>query len=628
MTGRAARLAGDLRALGAGAPFRAGDEASKRLGGHALVSRAVRRRAGPAEASRPVFRFPEPPPEAARRAREEADRIASGNVVLFGRSVVVADRPEWHAVIDGPDEWPRVPWWKVDLRSHHRPGDVKWAWELGRHRHLVTLARACATPDPDPAWAETLDDHLSSWIDQNPPEIGVHWASNLEIALRAVAWLEIVGRAGDVLPPELRAALDRHLRHAGHHLVADLPYTLSTMRNNHVLGDAVGLVALGLAFGDDPAARRWHRLGDRLLARYVPRIVFADGAMTEDSVSYHRFVVELLSVRVLLGRPAPGVVRRLTAAAQFLCRLGVEDGEVPQYGDWDEGRAVTATGDPHDLRGSARLALALVGRGAPEHWRTEHDEVGWWARPGEPLPPEPAQDGGHDVGGGMARAHLGPFRVWLKAGGGSSHGHADRCSVAIREVDPWVVGDPGTGSYNGDARERDFLRSSCAHAVVSLDGQDQLVPHRNFRWRHTATGRVGPPVRVGETVVLWGAHDAYRRLTPARRIARTVVLHADGLEVRDWIEGPTGVRHQLTVPLPPKPGPSEVVGPPGTRIAESLWSATYGEVQPSERLVHTGSVDGSLTWQVGSPPAVAVSVEWGDGLVALVVGDLRSELVL
>jgi hypothetical protein len=628
LAARLAHVAGDVRALGAGAPARGLYEASKRLGGHQLRYQALTRGNGAVPRSQAAFRFPAPTATAVERARRRADEIADGDVVLFGRTFALGPEPDWHAIRQAPGAWPAEPWWRIDLRGPDRPGDVKWAWELGRHRHLVVLARGCATPDPDPRWAEVLHTHLRSWFEQNPPETGVHWASNLEIALRALAWLEVQARLGDALAEDVRSAMDRQLHHSALHLLAELPYTLSTMRNNHVLGDAVGLVALGRAFAGHPGADRWERRGDKLLARHTPRIVRGDGSMSEDSLSYHRFVMELLAVRVLIGDPPPVVVQRLGLAARFLCRLGGLDGPVPQYGDWDEARALTSTNDPHDLAGSIRLALALAGRGAPPAWRDEHDEAAWYARPGDAAVPDPAQEAGHDIGGGMARAAMGPFTVWLKAGGGPSHGHADRCSVVIARDGHAVVGDPGTGAYNGDLAQRNGLRSSTAHSVLVLDGEDQLVPHRNFRWVHSAVGRIGPPVRVGEILVLWGAHDAYRRLEPSRRVARTVVLDRRGASISDWVEGPPGAAYTLTLAMPPGPIPPDLTAPEGAAVGDGPWSATYGTTERAPRLVATGTVDGPVRWGVGDPPEVDLSVEFGDGVVRLQVGDERSELVL
>ena len=80
-----------------------------------------------------------------------------------------------------------------------------------------------------------------------------------------------------------------------------------------------------------------------------------DGSMIEDSLSYHRFVLEMLIVRSLLRGHTKLEREALLGAAQFLCRMGALDGRVPMYGDWDEGRALVSSGDPADVAGSVQL---------------------------------------------------------------------------------------------------------------------------------------------------------------------------------------------------------------------------------------------------------------------------------
>ncbi len=646
----------DVRALGLGAPLRVAYDGSKALGGHTLAFEAALRRVPTTARSTPVYRLPDPPAAAVARARDEADEIADGVVTLFGRRVEVGDEPDWHASYD-PEapgvRWPEGPWWQIDVRLAGRLADIKWVWELGRHRHLVVLARALASQDPDPRWATTLQRHFRSWLHHNPLEQGVHWASNLEVALRAMAWLEVLQRAGHHLDPALRQDVDTHLYHSGTHLLLELPYTVSTMRNNHLIGDAVGLVTLARAFPDQPAARRWAQAGEGLLRSQLDREIRPDGSMVEDSVSYHRFVIELLCRLALLGDPSPSVVAALHRSARFLDRLGVHDGPVPHHGDWDEGRAVATSGDPLDLSGSARLALAIVGEGAPDLWRTEHDELAWYARTGTPAAGDPVEVDGHSIGGGISRAERGALVVWCKGGGGPWHGHADHTTVAVRLGDEWLVGDPGTGNYNGRDESRSFLRSSAAHAVLILDGEDQLVPHRAFRWAHTATGRVGAPLDLPGARVLWCAHDAYRRCSPSRRIARVVVIAEDGsgLVVADWVEGPPGPEWQLA--LPGAPASHWVDGRLSTadgttahlafltegvttEVEEGMWSSTYGAVEPAPRLLARGTVGGPVAWALSLAPGgptsramvhgdllhvagATVTISWLDGAVALVV---------
>lgn len=607
----------DLRVLGTGAVPRIAYELSKRVGAHGLVLGLLRRAHGRLdEGSSSELAPPLRLPRAVSTTRAQHAPLAADP---FGRTITWQAAPDWHSTIENEHHWPQVLWWNIDLRSSARVADVKWAWEVGRHAHLVVGARAPAgTSEND------LGVHLRSWLDRNPPEVGVHWYSNLEIALRAIAWVQILELAADRLDPSLRGEMLATLRHAGRHLLVELPYTLSSMRNNHLLGDALGMITIGELFSDSREGRALRRVGDRIFQSQLQRQVRDDGSMLEDSISYHRFSLEMLAVRALLPRAAGDLKEALARAGQFMFRLGVADGPVPQYGDWDEGRVLAVSTDKCELLGSARLALALAGTGAPRQWHDEHDEVAWYAPIGDPVPPQPAEADGHDIGGGIGRAARGDFTVWLKAGSQPSHGHADLCSTPILFRGQWAVCDPGTGTYNGPIEQRNYFRCSIAHNVLRVEGLDQLGPHRAFRWLHTARGVVGPSLAVGESMLMWGAHDAYRRLTPGRRVARTVILGTDIVVVADWVEGaPTS--YALSFPLVPEAewADGSLVMPDGTKLTLDLpaaptsrrgepdpydgwWSRTYGHAAPATRLEVSGITEGPVAWTVRAGSDVAV----------------------
>lgn len=546
-----------MASLGPGAPVRALYEGSKRLGGHRVVLRTLARRA----ATRPVpplAALPGPPPvpaEAAARTRAAAAEILAGTVRLFGTPVEVGATPDWHGLLHDPGRWPVDDWWRIDLRSGQRPGDAKWVWELSRHQHLVVLARAVHLDPEEPDLRGALERQLWSWLAAAPPEVGVPWASNLEIALRCLAWLEILSLVGRRLDPALTGAMTRVLWHAGDHLLVELPYTLSTMPNNHLIADAVGLHALGRAF-DHPRAHRWRALGSRLLTGQCRREIRGDGSSVEESLSYHRFVIELLVRHVCLAGGAAAPVRgALGRATAFLTGLGVLDGPVPQFGDWDAARALVSTGDPSDLRGTVTAALAVLGDGAEPEDRATHDEAAWYVGEGTPRPaarPHPAS-----TAGGMVRVAQGPCTVFVRSHPPGWHGHADLTSVAVAVEGRWVLGDPGTGTYNGSLAVRDHFRGAAAHGVLRLGGDEPLRPHRVFRWHDRAGGGVRVPVRVGGGMVVVAWHDAYGRLDPPRAVVRTVYVDGGGVVVADWVEGaggPEALREAGSDRTPPTTG--------------------------------------------------------------------------
>lgn len=629
MTHSVSGVAADVRALGMTAPIRAVYELSKRAGGHGLIFRPSPNVSVPL----PSAVLPSQPAlsrSAASRAAGDARRILEGAVPIFGRDLALPNTCGWHQCADTRASWTSAPWWRVDIRSGSRSGDVKWTWELGRHRHLLVLARAAHLDDNPRQELTTLVSQLRSWLAANPLEVGVHWYSNLEIALRGLVWLQVLDLVADRIPADLRVDMARHLLHSGRHLYRDLPYTVSSMRNNHMLGDALGLMALGKAF-DRP---RWWRIGHRLFEGQLARHMRVDGSMIEDSLSYHRFVTEMLVVRVLLGDAPDTVTCALRTSGEHLARLGVFGGPVPQYGDWDEGRVLGSSGDPLDTSGSAALALALSGTGAPAAWREAYDECAWYAPEGEPVPVPAAVADGRPIGGGFARGVQGGWTAWLKAGGGTSHQHADLCSTVFTVDGQWVVGDPGTGTYNGPLEQRNAFRTSGAHSVLRRQGADQLVPHRAFRWLHAASGVVGPPPVVAGHVVMWGVHDAYRRLPGGGRTVRIVVLRDGALTVADVREGGQGEDWALTLPLHPdvQERDGRVLLPDGSSLdfllpAEPVrvhgcdtpyagwWSHTYGSAVPATWLQMSGAGGGAVVWGVHRPET-APAERLSDGLRA------------
>lgn len=604
------RLLGDLRALGWWAPVRGIYEISTRLG---LSGRLLRRgfaREGDHELKSPFRRSGAggDPVDV-----EAADRILAGYVTVFGREIEVGSVPDWHSAGAG-DPWPRIPWWKIRLRPDDG-GDVKYVFELGRHRHLVTLARAAAEAQDADRYLAALESHLTSWFDQNRPEAGIHWFSNLEIALRAVSWLQVIALVGERLRDETRSEMSRHLYHSGRHLVWELPYTVSSMRNNHLIGDAVGLVAIGKSFPDDRKAQRWAAIGDRLLRRHVPEHVFSDGASIEDSLGYRSFVLETLAARVELG-DAPGeVTEGVERTILHLERLGVGSGPVPHFGDWDGGRAF-GNSDDAPPEGSLAVAQGVAPTENAESAGTEGD----------------------DVGGALARVQRGPWTIWLKAGSGESHGHADLSSVSILHGDTWVVGDPGNGSYNRSQEERDYFRTSIAHNVLRVSGQDQRVPHRRFRWRYQPLGTLGMPSDVGSYRMVWATHNAYARLEPPLNILRACLVGKTSVVVADWISdfaewslslplhpdvtydaGGSALSHSLTLPGGVSLGllsPNPVRNMRGSADPyDGWWADEYDSARPATRLEISGAGAGPVAWAVWSEEPPDISVD--DGVLGI-----------
>lgn len=637
----AASLARDLKALGSSAPLRAVYEGSKRSGLHSLLFRQSRRPGR--HRSVPIGLGGCVPSDARVRERciEDAAAVLRDGTRVFGTRVPTGVHVPWNVDPLSGQPWPMSEhWWRIDIRSDDRMSDVKWVWEVGRHRDLVVLARA-ARLEPQGVWLIELDRMLSGWVDQCPPELGVHWYSSLELALRAIAWAQVIELVGEELAPELRRAMDAQLVASARHILMELPYTVSSMKNNHMLGDGLGLVVLGRMFPDHPASQRWQRAGDALLHKQLRRHMRPDGSMIEDSLSYHRFVLEMLVVRRLLGDARPEVRDALRGAAEHLERLGALDGPVPQFGDWDEGRVLADSSPAGSVAGSAFVALSLSGRAVPKEMWEEHDELAWYLNP-----PSRAEEFRNDhADGGLVAGDFhvlrhGQWRAWVKTGSGPSHQHADVGSVWPAHRGAWLVRDPGTGTYNGPLTVRNGFRSSSAHPVWCPADADQLIPHRAFRWLRTVHAAADEHLTPERSLVL-SVHSAFVEEFGSR-VARVIDMDANGFVVVDFIEHRGEHSWLMTVPL----GDSRqsLVGVPtdclsGVEEPFRGWhSDTYGAWSPSRWAVV--ELDGnSHVWGV-TDHKIAVeatsvlvgphrfSITWGARRVTVRVSDAEGEVKL
>lgn len=608
----------DARALGVGAAPRAMYEVSKRAGSHRLLFRAVTATKG--MRSTYSTQIPSRSSPSAQLCVQDAKRILDEGLLVFGRRFPVKSASDWITDPESGNPWPQQPWWTIDIRSDRRLGDVKWVWEMGRHRELVVLARAASIEGESTLWADHLDRLLMWWFEANPLERSVHWYSNLEVALRLIAWNQILALAGARLSRQSLDLMSTHVAQMRRHLWRDLLYTVSSMRNNHMLGDSLGL-GVADAMTDSHPSKLRARIANGMWHGQLARQVKPDGSMIEDSLSYHRFVLEMLCARYLMTEQSPQLAVDIGKASRYLADLGALEGPVPQYGDWDEGRVLTSSGNPLDVGNSVALGLAIAGEPEAEDWRTRFDLLDWY------LPQvAPTSSKGRVVSspsrkaGEILMTQRGPWRVWMKCGSGPSHGHADLGHVSARYRDEWVLVDPGTGTYNGSLEVRNGFRISQAHNVLRPIGEGQIEPHRAFRWMSSPTGVAGRIHELVSATVLWGVHDAYIKRNPSSwpwRLARVGVVTEAGIVIIDWREGGPS-EYELTIPFHPScaveldavelDGDRLSLSVPGQgRIAQGeqapflgWYSETYGSWNPAPWIVSSGSLPGPLIWSLGN----------------------------
>jgi hypothetical protein len=474
------------------------------------------------------------------------------------------------------DTGPEIPWRRdhssgveTDLRyfrripylDTRRTGDHKVVWEPNRHQHLVLLAQAfCLSGDP--AYLGEIRAQLESWFAANPYNRGINWASALEVAFRAMSWIWTYHIVGEQMIAEFRMKWLRQLYQHGCHLENNLSFYFSP--NTHLLGEALALHALGLFFAGLPKAAHWEQLGARVMREQMERQVHPDGSHFEQSTYYHLYATDMFLWHAILTKPDREYMDKLEKMAEYLHAVMGPSRLLPFLGDDDGGRLFHPYGERSSFgRASMATASIVLGR---EHWQwgaQDLDEQAvWWLGAGvlDRKPGEGKWESRLFSDAGVAAMTSGANQVIFDSGGfgpwGAGHSHADALSIVVRSGDEEILIDPGTYTYVGEQKWRDWFRSTEAHNTIRIDGRDQATAAGPFRWANH------PEVAI----LSWKTNAK-----------------------RDAIEGECryrGFTHRRSVEFQ-KPDViliiDEIDGPPGEHEVEQLWH--LGSLAARARLV-------------------------------------------
>jgi uncharacterized heparinase superfamily protein len=480
-------------------------------------------------------------PEERRGLLDSAERAIKGRFDLLGfNDLSFGDPIDWRLEPTseprgeprGGKRTPLVHWSKINYLDPEIAGDKKVTWELNRHAHFVTLGQAYWLTG-DERFAEAFVTQASSWMDGNPPKLGINWASSLELSFRVIAWTWAIYLFADSdrLTPKFVARLLKFMVAQGRHIETYLSRYFSP--NTHLTGEALGLFYLGAALPELTHARRWRDTGLNVLLEQLTKHIRSDGTYFEQSSYYHRYTVDFYTHLVVLARGgnvslSPEVQERLSLALDHLMFIARPDGTSPLYGDDDGGRLLKLNARAaNDFRDTLSTGAVLFDR---RDWRyvaghapietlwllgpqalARYDEI-------EAQPPAETSraftEGGYFVmrdgwsdDSSYAIVDCGPH-------GSSScaHAHADALAFEYSaEGRTWLV-DPGTFTYTGDATLRDQFRATSAHNTVTVDGLSQSVPAGPFAWERAAESRMREFTTDNAFDYFEGSHDGYERL--------------------------------------------------------------------------------------------------------------------
>jgi hypothetical protein len=548
---------------------------------------------------------------------QEADRICEGKLRLFGHAEVdLGAVIDWSADPISGKKWPKRFWTTYDLVGNPEGGDPKVVHEINRHQHLVTLARAYAYTE-DERYANAAIAQMESWIEQNPPGIGVNWTSSLEVALRALSWMWALflllpsRHIDDRRAERMLRSLFSHFAH-----IYKFPSVYSSP-NTHLIGEALALYIGGTVFASIKQARKWKEFGETVLVGEAQNQVLDDGVYLELSTHYHCYALDFYLIAIALARKngedfPESVLARVEAMLGVLSSLARVDGSIPRFSDDDGGQAIALGSKGYqDVRSILSTGAVLFQR--PDFkWRSAHfSEPTMWLLDGESYVaydrieqhvPE-RLSGLFPEGGYLTNRsgwNPGDDQFVFNFGGlgllGGGHGHADALSFVMSSGEREILVDPGTGLYNGAPHWRDYFRSTRAHNTVVIDGEDQAVPGGTFGWETDYSTRIVRHFAFADAEYIEAEHDGYRRLpNPVIHRRRVLHVHPNCWVIADDFRGEGAHSFETFFHFPPlaavRLDPRRSLTSVSLRLAERDYGLSFGFF--SSNAVQAGIIQGS-----------------------------------
>lgn len=432
----------------------------------------------------------------------------------------------------------------IDYRDDQTVGEIKYLWELGRHQFLIPMA-VCVATDKDELVKIRLESHLSSWMEQNPVGLGIHWCSSLELSLRLISWsfihsiLQSGGMRNGIFDLNCNAQLlGVHIYSQVQFIVGN--YSRFSSSNNHLIGELTGVWMACNIFDLGAKGRRWRDSAFDELHREIRLQTHDDGVNKEQAVYYHLWSLEYFwlawSIAKRYGYPVSTAYEEyLVDMIVFLKTMCFSNGLPSQIGDADSG--VVSRFNPDISENVYQSLLDPITSVLTDDTQQSSNKMdayskAYWYKQ---IVTQTDVSSISEIyknklakcdtkvafeSGGYFVLQAQDSRMLLKAGpfgylSTGAHGHADALSVTLAVEDQWWLVDPGTFTYHSSDEWRNYFRSTAAHNTMCVNQSNQSDIAGDFLWSKKTDARIhcvesgtnGSQSRISRVT---GSHSGYR----------------------------------------------------------------------------------------------------------------------
>jgi hypothetical protein len=414
-----------------------------------------------------------------------------------------------------------------DIKITDQDPDLRSVWEPARLQHIAILINYIIQSENPEFFDSVLQftkNNVLKWIHENPFLFGPHYISAMECGLRIPLLLYCLKVLENLDTGEYQLILDTLYRHAWW---ISNRLSLYSSRGNHTIAEANGLIFGGAVFRYTAEGRQWLAKGHELLKEELDHQIVKDGGPAEQSLSYHRFILDLywLAIDFLKKNNLHDCLEfeeRLIKAEHFIAAFEDARGGLPSIGDSDGGHAIAPGICP-----------------CRTHPNDKERKIQTFSKSGYTILNDKNVVLTFDHGPlGMAPLY--------------NHGHADALSITISVNGQKMLVDPGTYRYNGEPKFRKYFKGTRAHNTITIDGQDQAIQETGFIWSHAYNAELMRKENLNGMWLIQARHDGYLRYKkPVQHIRSLFIFDKKTIIIKDKFYGKGTHEFELNFHLHP-----------------------------------------------------------------------------
>ena len=427
-------------------------------------------------------------------------------------------------------------WTKIESLSEEA-GDIKFVWEKSRFSWLLTICRYDYHFEED--HSEFVIGQILDWIEKNPLNCGPNYKCSQETSIRLNNWVFALHfyKNSSALSEERWNKIMTSIYWQIHHVYNNINYSRIAVRNNHAITETLTLYLMGLMFPMMPGASKWKRNGKRWFEQEIEYQIETDGTYLQDSMNYHRVVVQLLTYAIAIGdangeRYSDVVYERAYQSVNFLYQCQEPtNGWLPNYGSNDGALFFPlSTADYRDYRPQLD---ALHGLLTNQPLYGEFLEDAQWVGHNVPayrkvFPRIEKQDGVVKFEkSGFYLIREKESLTFIRCGLFKSNGSTDQLHLDVWYKGKNMLVDCGTNQYNTTPELRKYFAGTESHNTVMLDDKDQMLKGPRFMWFYPPKVKRFSIEETQDSYVIKGEVACFGYLGDNISIERTVEKRKD-----------------------------------------------------------------------------------------------------